>query len=604
MDDFPRVVTYLDVRDEPGNFVHGLKASDIRVFEDRRGVPIVEFQEIQPGVQFVIVVNPGDPFAIRNNQGVTRYDFLVEAIKSWAKSRQGSTIDDMSILVTTGPERTHFSDPLKVVSTLDAYQLDEQTLAPSLDGLFRAIEIASDETPRYGMERAIVFITSPLEGDVAFSLQDLISRAKQQNIHIFVWLVASPEAATTPYASQLRELASQTGGQFFAFPGDEPLPNLESYLGHLRSKYHLEYDSKLTSGGVHQVEVEIQHGDQRKKSPVVNFDFDLQPPDPAFLSPSLELVREIPGEKYIFPWSQFTSDDLAPQGQSLQILIDFPDGRIRPLERTTLFVDGVVVDENLEPPFEYFVWDLSKYMTTGQHLLQVEALDTLGLKGATIEIPVQVRVNLPSPNPLIGMVRRWPIIAGLAFLLSGAVLLLVLIMSGRIRPRSLRVPVSFRKGYQTTQQGLMRSDQMGGESGGRRMHGWVNRLHWPHRTLVPEAAAYLEYYFETEETQKLAPIPITADELTIGRDPHQAIVVLDDPSVESLHARLVNEADGSYRITDEGSVGGTWVNFSLVAREGTALEHGDLVHIGRIGFRFTEFEPRHLRKPVITFDES
>jgi hypothetical protein len=133
---------------------------------------------------------------------------------------------------------------------------------------------------------------------------------------------------------------------------------------------------------------------------------------------------------------------------------------------------------------------------------------------------------------------------------------------------------------------------------------WVNRLHWPHRQLAPEASAYLVYYSDSDKAPNLPPIPITADELTFGRDISLATEVLDDASVEALHARLLHEEDGSFRIIDEGSVAGTWVNYSQVSREGTILEHGDLVHIGRVSFRFTERKPRRLLKPVITLDES
>lgn len=604
MDEYPRARTYMDVHDEQGNFVHGLKASDISVFEDGQLVPIIEFQEERPGVQFVIAMSVDEPFTIRNSQGISRYDFLEEALKSWAISRQGSTIDDISVLISAGPEYTHFSDPQELLSTLEIYQLDEQALAPSVDSLFQAVEIASDTSPRPGMERAILFITAPIEEGVAFSLQELISRANQQNIHIFVWLVAPPEATATPAAAQLRELASQTGGQFYAFSGDEPLPSVESYLNHLRSIYRLEYESNITSGGVHQLAVEIQHGDQQLKSPVVEFDVDLQPPDPAFILPSLELLREIPDEKRKFPWSVYSEDELVPTDHNLEILVDFPDGRIRPLDRTTLYVDGVIVDENVEPPFEYFVWDLSSYNISGQHLLQVEAVDDWQLTGSSIETPVQVIVDLPSPNPLSGLVRQWPAMAGLGLILAGAVLLLVLIMSGRIRPRALRVPVGFVRRRPSDQETPIKTGQPEAEAGGRRRSEWVNRLHWPHRRLAPEAAAYLAYYSDTEKAPNLAPIPITADELTFGRDISQATAVLDDASVESLHARLVHEDDGSFRIIDESSVAGTWVNYAQVSREGTVLEHGDLIHIGRVGFRFTEREPRRLLKPVITLDES
>jgi pSer/pThr/pTyr-binding forkhead associated (FHA) protein len=108
---------------------------------------------------------------------------------------------------------------------------------------------------------------------------------------------------------------------------------------------------------------------------------------------------------------------------------------------------------------------------------------------------------------------------------------------------------------------------------------------------------------ESDQSNSNPPIPIASEEITFGRDPLQAIQVLDDPSVDELHARLRKEADGSFRLLDEGSTAGTWINYVPVSRDGARLEHGDLVHIGRISFRFTEREPERVRKPVILPEE-
>ena len=119
------------------------------------------------------------------------------------------------------------------------------------------------------------------------------------------------------------------------------------------------------------------------------------------------------------------------------MLVDFPDGQKRPLVRTALYVDGVLQAENTEPPFERFTWDLSGYTVSGQHLIRVEAQDSLGLEGSSIQVPVQVVVDLPKPNPMGGLVRRWPLLAGLAILLAGAGIWLALILTGRIKPHHL-----------------------------------------------------------------------------------------------------------------------------------------------------------------------
>jgi predicted component of type VI protein secretion system len=73
--------------------------------------------------------------------------------------------------------------------------------------------------------------------------------------------------------------------------------------------------------------------------------------------------------------------------------------------------------------------------------------------------------------------------------------------------------------------------------------------------------------------------------------------------VEGLHARLIRKEDGSFWLSDQGSVAGTWINYCPVPTEGAPVEHGDLLNIGRIGFRFTQREPHHPRKPVVVLLE-
>jgi hypothetical protein len=132
-----------------------------------------------------------------------------------------------------------------------------------------------------------------------------------------------------------------------------------------------------------------------------------------------------------------------------------------------------------------------------------------------------------------------------------------------------------------------------------RRAGWANRLQWPGRNSAPTADAYLNPLPDEENEDTLPPIPIGADGLIFGSDAEAATLLLDDPSVEAVHARLTRQEDGSFRLADEGSIAGTWVNYTPISREGARLEHGDLIHVGRIGFRFTLRRPAQVRKPVI-----
>ncbi len=137
------------------------------------------------------------------------------------------------------------------------------------------------------MERAIYFITSPLPDDASPSeatagLQEIALRAQQQGVRIYVWLVGSADVSESPGAEQLRSLAESTGGEFSIFTAEDEFPSPETFLSKLRDIYYLVYNSSIVSGPAHQLEADVQIGDEQVSTPVLNFNFSLQPPDPAF----------------------------------------------------------------------------------------------------------------------------------------------------------------------------------------------------------------------------------------------------------------------------------------------------------------------------------
>ena len=597
IDAFPKIEAYLDVLNNQGKFVHGLKASDVRLLEDGKPLAIIELSESRPGVQLAVAINPGPSFAVRDSQGISRYDFLINSLAKWASSRQGSTIDDLSFLTTGGNEITHVSDPVQWLSSLQASQVDARQSTPDLNTLLSAIDLAADPSPRPGMGRAVLLITPPLSRQLTTSLDNLSTRAVQQDVHIFVWLVTPPGAPLTETDNQLAALSEQTGGQFTNITGEESVPDLETYLDPLRSVYQLVYDSQITSSGTHQISAEIQTGEETITSDSQNFDLNIQPPDPAFISPELEILRQPPQDKLKeMPADEIPLSEYSPTQQKIHVLVDFPDGLNRPLAKTTLFVDGTAVAQNTAPPFDEFTWNLQNYTADGDHILKVEAQDSLGLTGDSIDTLIQVKIKQADTSTLNSLSYHLPALAGLGIVISAALLILVMLVSGKIRPSTLRLPYTnrWRKKAETKPAPEKR------ESSGRHLTDWVNRLQWPHRRIAPQAAAYLTRVYEVASDETDTPIPIIADELTFGSDPNQATILLNDPSVEALHARLSKEGEKIFRLTDLETISGTWVNYLPVPAEGTLLEHGDLIHIGRASFRFKMRKPERVRKPVVT----
>jgi hypothetical protein len=609
IDGFPQITTYLQVFDQHRQFVHGLTASSVTMLEGDLRTSVQEISEMHMGVEFVLAVSPGRSFAIRDAEGISRFDLLIQALRSWAEDHQDSRNDDLSLLITNGPVAQHISDPREWYESLAGYQADPRTAVPGLEVLSQAVETVLEPAPRPGMGRVILFITPPPEGDFTAGFQSILSRAGQQGVRIYVWIISSPELSTLPGVVQLEDLASQTGGETFIYSGLEIIPDLEVYLDELRDVYQVTYFSKLTNSGIFPLRAEVQVGELGTTesltvtSPPQNMQVAIQPPNPMFVSPPSEIVRtSIPGE---------TSGEfvVTPQEQPIDVLVDFPDGHPRSILTTTLYVDGIPVAMDTSATPETLTWDLSSYNTTNLHMVWVEVIDSLGLRGTSIQTPIQITFQQSPHRFLLVLTRHVPELSILVVVLAGTILLLVLVISGRVRPqlagqnlsrivrRDPSREVTRRRSDVVTQP--VRSLEHGTEQAGKHLPNWINRLQWPHRRSSSEEFAYLIRLSEADQELDSPPIPIPSGVMTIGNDPSKALLVLDDPSVDTLHSKMERQGT-TCRLSDAGSIAGTWVNYTPVSQEGIALEHGDLVHFGRVGFRFSLRKPSRMKKPVVT----
>lgn len=621
LEDFPTITAYLDVRDAQGKFLSGLLPADVQVLEDGQPLPVGGLTELSPGVQFALAITPGQAFGIRDGRGNTRYSYLAEALTTWARSIPGTNQDILNFVPTGGSE-VDAAPPAQWLIAVQNY-LPDSTQAASLEVLSRAVELVSAESPREGMGRAVLFVTPVLQPEAAIGLQGLATRAREAGVRLFVWMVASADTFTSAEAAELEELATQTGGAFFAFSGRETIPDPENYLAPLRNVYRLVYASRLTASGSHQIVTEIAAAGGKVTTAPHNFDITIQPPHPMFVSLPAQIVRaraEITGKTASTPAAEAASHTWLPESQAVEVLIEFPDEHPRPVITSTLFVDGEIVATNSRAPFEKFTWDLSAYTQSGRHQLRVEVMDSLGLRGMTIESPVEVVVEQPNRGVLSLFTAQGLVLAGVVVVLAGGVLALVLVLGGRIRPRALaQASAAEARASKTTPRSGARSrldpvtqpieagklrdtgqspSPGGGASAAAHKSSWINRLQWPQRHVSPQSLAVLTP-LDSDDLVHPAPVPLTGDEIVIGHDSTRTALTLDDASVEDVHARLRREA-GAYRLADAGTVAGTWVNYTPVSTAGVLLEQGDLVHIGRVGFRFTLRQPECTRKPVIT----
>jgi hypothetical protein len=545
-------------------------------------------------VQVVVAINPAPALDVRDTSGTARFARVVEALSTWANSQPADSSDDMSLVSLSGSLVTHATVKDWFVS-LNSFKPDFRNSTPHLQTLSNALDTVNMPTGHPGMKRAILFITPGMDDpNIDNAIAPLIKRAVDSKVRVFVWFVGAEGEFVSASANAFKSLALQTNGSFSAYSGIEALPDPNIYFEPLRHIYSFTYTSGLTTAGDHSLGIYVETPQGQIPALDKIFSVDIQPPNPIFVSPPLQITRQPPAN------DPYNPDVLTPARQIIKVIVEFPDGHLRDLKRTVLYVDGQVVAENTSVPFDTFVWDLNAYDESGQHTIVVEAEDALGLKKSSIGIPVTLTV-VQVPRGMQALVARYS-----SYLVLGAIALAGFALVGILfRSRSSAVPLQEKRngnGNKTFEDPLTQPVAALTEppvSATKKVKTEPRRpikLQKPIR--LEDASAYLIRLTNGGEPASVAPIPVLAKEMTIGTDPVQSMHVLDDPSISPLHARIKQGEDGVFKIYDHGSVAGTWVNFDPVPREGIRLAHGDRIHFGQMVYRFdlkqppAESEPR------------
>jgi hypothetical protein len=555
--EFPRLSLFLDVFDADGWRIRDLNEEEITVREDDVPLAGASLHTIETGTRQIFIINTTLALKRRDVLARTEFDYIRQAlIQYWAQPEVAIYgLDDLSLLTTDGALALHATSAAQLASALDnATPTYDQTLA-DFNLLLHALDIAADPAMRTGMPRHAIFISGPITLPSEETLTNAIALAQQNNISVDVVFIRPPQTTPQTGISQLQQIARATGGTFSYFDKQQGIPALGALLLAERSPYQLQADSLATASGEHTIQVLINRGEVEALSNVMTYQAEILPPQVTFVQPPATIARQAEDPSH-------PMESLAPTSQAFALLITFPDGFSRPIVESWLLADGIIVDRRLSPPFDALDWDLSQLLVSGQHTLQAGVQDTLGLEATSIEIAVQVQVP-PAPQGLQALKPALPWLLGaLAMLLLGIGLSVTLLHLGRQKASFVRAarPARPPKRVRLRQR---RTSRRGAEPA-------------IEAQLVPIGP----------DGEGGPPIPLTGASLTLGRNASLVTTPLVDPSVSSLHARIIRLADGEYIIRDQGSTSGTWVNYQPIPEDGQALQHGDLIHLGRVAFRF------------------
>lgn len=557
-----------------GEFIKDLQAINVDVIENGQKLSANSLELVNSGVQFTVAVNEGPTLANRYS-GVSRFERIKTALYTWISAHDSQTMDEFRLVTNQGSVNFSRTDPADWSKAIEAYQPDLRNLQPGLASLTSAVDGVISEGNLTGKPMVILYITPLPAADQFDELEGIFTRADENGIHIFVWLIGPKEYATADSALKLNALAEQTDGKFFLFTGSEELPILSDLLDPLAYLYRLSYKTFLNTSGDYSLGIKIEKDQTILESEEVTFSLKVAAPNPIFLSPPTEITRS---------WTETKrkrDSVLTPDNAMIQIMVEFPDGMERDLTYSRLFIDNMLVSENTSEPFNTFTWNISKLTESGSHTMQVTIEDVAGLQGETIIIPVDIIV-LEQPKTLLERIFAHVnivngIIGGvLILLLAGGITALIRILKKKPR-KMVRKP---------SIDPLTQPVEINGEYSLAPSVA-EQRIEWPViRGSGLAAARLLRKGSSAQDALQPQEIALSGEEVSIGSERKKVDIILTHDTVSGVHARIFKDAEGNFRVADLGSNAGTWVNYAPVSSHGARLEHGDLVQFGRVSYIF------------------
>ncbi len=562
---FPVVHVFASVSDGNGRRVDGLSAESFQVLEDEAVIVSPQVQEALLGTRQVFAINTTGGMALRDASGRSREQLVREALLDWWEMPGAGLlgIDDLTLLTGAGLLAEHADSAAQLAARLAQADPGADNSLTDIDLVLRALDFLSDPAPRPGMPGYLIFLTPLLEDGRDLSLVNAIARANETGTTIFPILVGAPEAAALPQATSLQQLAEGTGGTVLVFDPQAGLLDLAGRILDQRTQYQISYTSGANLSGTHSVRVRLAADGSETTTEARDYDITIQPPQAVFLDPPAQIERRSDDPT-------LTVEDLPPTSLLLRLLITFPDGHPRPLTGSELIVDRQTILQRLEAPFDLLEWDLRDVQTSGAHQIRAVVSDSLGLEGVTTDLAIRVEVVEP-PRGLAALRNASaPLLVALAILALGMVIGVSVSGRWRSHPQSENTPARTGRRSPLRRAGLQP------------------------RPTTEQAEAFLLPI--DPAGGPVAPYPLSGAEIILGRDASLSTLALEDASLSGMHARLIRLADGGYQIRDLGSVAGTRVNFQTVSAEGTRLEHGDRIDIGRSSLRFQLSNPPALRQ--------
>jgi len=568
---FPELTAHILVVNQDGAVVPGLTAADFSVKEDDTDLVDLVIESQPVGVQWVIII---DELGIES-----RIDKVRAVLQGLIEGKMGEG-DQVQIVVANGggrriliPFTTDKTALLKAIQP-DKYApvgLNNTELLKAVSDSLSDLQTKDD----LGLYKTVVIFSAGVSNQQP--LKDTIAAAQRVRIPLHTITISGQDLN-----GSLQSLAAGTkAGDLINISNAEALGRKFDAIEKQSAQYVLNYRSKVATPGDHALSVAVS------KVPAVKRTFPieaLEPPLVTFIVTGLESGATIQRTQ-----TEFGQDSglVEPASQSVAIQVEFPDGHPRNLVSTRFFIEngedqgvsGEIEANGQELIEQVLTWDLRPFDAPGENPVRLvaEAVDELGLTGRSEAVDVIVDF-VSAPPPVVNRVLCEAVgrvsEGGKTFCNDSYEYFLALLAT---IPAVIALVIVWRRPVvrEYMSSGYTRVTEAAQD--------FIDSV--TKRTKPGSAAkAYLIGIEGVDGSRNTFEIYGTTP---IGRSRRNAELLFhanrEESAVSRLHCTILEEDEGVFKIRDEGSANGTFLNDErLPELEPRPLNDGDEIELGPV----------------------
>jgi hypothetical protein len=540
------------------------------------GEPITDFtvSRAPTGVEVFLIVDANSGILqVDAGQTLSRREIMRNSITRYATDFMGIGGQDRVHIVVPSPEGgggvfllENAGTPEEVVTAINAYEPDFTPAITPLVGMLNVAFTKALETQAEGRFQAVVLFSDARDFPAQINFGNTVAAANAQFLPIYTAILGN--LADPDERQNANQLSNPTGGFWVHMPTPTDTDPLYSALQAHATQPQISYRSTIADSGNYDVALTVAGitvGDQ--------FRLRVQPPRVAMaLDNAQSLTRA--GTAFNTPLAE-----LDPQSLLLKANLTWLDRYPRRIEQAILVVDGILTTPTNTPVLNSLgevdlEWNVAE-VNAGNYAVSARITDELGLVSESDPQIITINVTrpdqeptpspeppTPTPEPLIPL----PDTSQLSQpqLLVGGVAFLFIVIGILLLWRRWRIKQD-EKLEKTITSYLKVDDDL---------FGAVANEDEPRSrpTLLGIEGETGKYVLEKSVT-------------TLGRDKELVDIVLTNPTVSRLHARI-QEIEGKFWLYDEGSASGTYLNFERVGLTPQILADGDEIHVGRVQLKF------------------